>query len=74
MENNTFEHKLKRLEEIVKLLDNREISIEEMINLYEEGVRLVKVCRKFLEEAEQKIIDITQIETQALDDNDENVI
>ncbi len=73
MENSKFEDKLKRLESIVQLLDNRETSIEEMLILYEEGIKLVSECRKFLEEAEQKIIDITNLESQT-SDSEENVI
>ncbi len=56
-----FEKKLERLEEIVKILDNSEVSLNEMIKLYEEGVKISKETRKYLDEAEQKITDISKI-------------
>ncbi len=68
--NDRFEDKLKRLELIVESLDSGEISIEEMIVLYEEGIKLVKQCRQFLEQAEQKIIEVTQSASQEMIDED----
>jgi exodeoxyribonuclease VII small subunit len=59
-----FEDKLKRLEEIAEMLDGSDISLEEMLKIYEEGTVLVKDCREFLEKAEQRIIDITKSESE----------
>ncbi len=47
-----FEQSLKRLDEIVSKLENNEISLEESINIYKEGVELLGNCRKQLEQAE----------------------
>lgn len=52
---NTFEEKLERLDTIVQLLDSGELSIEEMMKIYEEGMNLAQECRSYLEKAEQKI-------------------
>jgi len=57
---NSFETQLKRLEEIIEHLDEGEQSIEELMKEFEEGMKLAKDLRIFLEKAEQKIIDITQ--------------
>ncbi len=51
----SFEDALKRLEEISELLEGQEISLEESINLYEEGIKLAKECYKMLNEAELKV-------------------
>jgi len=51
----TFEEKLERLDTIVQLLDSGELSIEEMMKIYEEGMNLAQECRSYLEKAEQKI-------------------
>lgn len=61
---NTFEEKLERLDTIVQLLDSGELSIEEMMKIYEEGMNLAQECRSYLEKAEQKIeiIEKSQIE------------
>ena len=55
----SFEEKMSRIQEIVEILDFGEKPLEEMINIYEEGMKLSQECRIFLEKAENKIIDIT---------------
>lgn len=57
-ENKSFDLQLKRLEEIVEMLDNTEIPLEEAMKAYEEGILLSKELRKFLDEAELKIIEL----------------
>jgi exodeoxyribonuclease VII small subunit len=51
----TFEAALKQLEEIVQRLERGELPLEESLKLYEEGIRLSRVCHAKLEEAEGKI-------------------
>jgi exodeoxyribonuclease VII small subunit len=51
----SFEVALKRLEQIVQRLEQGELSLEESLQLYEEGVRLSRLCHARLEEAEAKI-------------------
>ncbi|MDC1068609.1 exodeoxyribonuclease VII small subunit [Candidatus Kapabacteria bacterium] len=55
----TFEEKIKRLDEIASLMEDNETSVEQLVTLYEEGMKLSKEAKKFLDEAEQKIIDIS---------------
>lgn len=55
---NTFEAKLKRLQEIVSLLDQSKVTLDESIKLYEEGMELAVELRKMLDEAELKIIQL----------------
>ena len=55
-----FDQSLERLEEIVANLEEEDISVEDALKLYEEGVRLVKSCRKKLSEVEKKIELITE--------------
>ena len=59
-ENKSFEESIKRLEEIVKLLENGETPLEESISLFEEGVALSGYCNKLLETANQKVVMLTQ--------------
>ncbi len=61
MENN-FENKLSELEKIVAKLENSEISLNEAISLFEDGVKLSSDCRKILETAERKIKTLTECE------------
>lgn len=51
----TYESMLKRLEEIVKASDNGELSLEESMKIYEEGIILCNKLYKSLNEAESKI-------------------
>ncbi len=55
-----FEEKLNSLEEISTKLESENTSLDEMLALYENGVKLLKECRSYLDKAEQKVIDITQ--------------
>jgi exodeoxyribonuclease VII small subunit len=50
-----FEQALKELEEIVLRLEKGELALEESLKLYEEGIRLSRICHTKLEEAEGKI-------------------
>ena len=51
----TFEESITRLEEIVRLLENGDASLDESRKLYSEGVKLVGECNKKLDETEKKI-------------------
>ena len=50
-----FEESMKRLEEIVKNLESGELSLEDSLKIFEEGMALVSTCSKKLEEAEQRV-------------------
>jgi exodeoxyribonuclease VII small subunit len=50
-----FEKSLTRLEEVVKLLESPELSLDEAMKLFEEGVKLSRDCQKHLEEAEGRV-------------------
>ncbi len=50
-----FEPALKRLETIVENLERGELSLDEALKAYEEGVRMADVCSKRLTEAEKRI-------------------
>jgi exodeoxyribonuclease VII small subunit len=51
----TFEVALQKLETIVQRLEKGELALEESLALYEEGIRLSRLCHAKLEEAEGKI-------------------
>ena len=51
-----FDEMLARIEEIVRLLEKGETTLEESLKLYEEGAGLLRVCTKQLDEAEQKVV------------------
>jgi exodeoxyribonuclease VII small subunit len=55
----SFESSLKRLEEIVQLLEDGQVPLSNAVSLYEEGIQLSKVCLKQLTEVETKLKKIT---------------
>ena len=50
-----FEEAMKRLEDIVKNLESGDLSLEESLGIFEEGMKLVSFCSQKLEEAERKV-------------------
>ena len=50
-----FERLLARLEEIVRKLENTNLSLDEAMRLFEEGVALSRDCQKQLEQAEGRV-------------------
>lgn len=50
-----FETALKRLEEIVKKLENGELSLDSALELFEEGIKLSRFCHTKLEQAERRV-------------------
>lgn len=50
-----FETALTRLEEIVGELEHGELPLEQSLKLFEEGVKLARLCTVRLEEAERKV-------------------
>ena len=50
-----FERSLARLEEVVRTLESPQLSLDEAMKLFEEGVGLSRECQKQLEEAEGRV-------------------
>jgi len=50
-----FEAALARLEEIVQELEKGDIPLEQSLKLFEDGIKLSRICNKRLEEAERKV-------------------
>jgi exodeoxyribonuclease VII small subunit len=50
-----FEKSLARLEEVVRRLESPQLSLDEVMKLFEEGVELSRECQKQLEQAEGRV-------------------
>lgn len=71
---NTYEKDYKKLEEIVKKLESGDISLDESVKLYEEGVALYKSLEKTLKEYEGKINAMSEnMEAITVEDLDEEL-
>ena len=51
----SFEQALQQLEQIVQKLEKGELPLEDSLKLYEDGIRLSRLCHGKLEEAEGRI-------------------
>lgn len=51
----SFEEQLTALESVVEKLERGELSLDESVRLFEEGVKLSNACKKELEAAEGRI-------------------
>lgn len=56
--NKSFETSLKRLQEISELLESEDVSLENSIKLYEEGIKLSSECYSTLEKAELRVEEL----------------
>ncbi|HEU4725272.1 MAG TPA: exodeoxyribonuclease VII small subunit [Candidatus Eisenbacteria bacterium] len=56
----SFESMMERLEALVEKLEGGNLSLEESIKSFEEGMGLVKQCSSVLQEAEQRIQKLTR--------------
>jgi len=50
-----FEEALKKLEDTVREMESGDLTLEESLKSFEEGIRLSRFCAKKLDEAERRI-------------------
>lgn len=56
----TFEEAYQRLQDVVRQLESGQLTLDESLVLFQEGVELARVCSVRLDEAEKKIERLTQ--------------
>ena len=69
----SFEESLKELELIVKKLEGGESTLDEMLELFEQGIARTKECNAQLENAEQKISILMKDSSGEMKENPFNV-
>ena len=62
MKKQSYEEAISALEAIVTKLESGEVSLDESLNLFEEGTKLAAFCSKALDTSEQKIRTISQMD------------
>ncbi len=55
MSKEKFEEALERLEEIVRRMEAGEMTLEESLKAFEEGIKLSRLCTKKLDEADRRV-------------------
>lgn len=66
---NNFEANLKKLELIVDRLESGDIGLEESVKLYEEGMKIKKICDKKLKDIEMQIKKIKIEDNKVVKEN-----
>ncbi|MBI3585176.1 MAG: exodeoxyribonuclease VII small subunit [Nitrospinae bacterium] len=61
-----FEKALKRLEEIVEKLERGDLDLDKSLEIFEEGIKMSRICSQKLKEAEKKIEILTKDESGRL--------
>jgi len=59
-----FEQAMQMLEKIVQQLETGDLSLDNSLQLYEEGIQLANQCQKSLTQAEQKVAVLSQMGTE----------
>lgn len=76
----SFEDSLRRLQEIVEALEKGEITLDDTLTRFEEGMKLVEQCHAKLNEAEKKLRilvkdrdgNLTEMDEDEYDAHEEN--
>ncbi|NLT39744.1 MAG: exodeoxyribonuclease VII small subunit [Clostridiales bacterium] len=58
----TFAQTIKRIEEIVALLERGDAQLEQSLALFEEGTALIRSAGRMLDNAEQKVVRLVKSE------------
>ena len=61
----SFEEAMQQLESLVDLMEQGDLSLEDSLQTFEEGVKLTRICQLALKEAEQKVQILSKASTDA---------
>ena len=57
----TFEHSLNELETIIEELESGSPTLDKMMQLFEDGMKLMKLCQEHLSEVEGRITTLIKV-------------
>lgn len=63
----TFESQLEALEEIVNHLEKGDLPLNDSLTQFEKGIKLTKDCQQMLNQAEQKVLLLSEADDQLED-------
>ena len=69
--NKDFEQQLSELETLVEHMENGDISLEDSLKSFEQGIKLARSCQKSLKEAELKVKILLSEDNTELSDFEE---
>lgn len=56
----TYEQAYDQLQEIVQQIEQGQVGLEESVARYEDAMKLIAHCRRILQQAEQKVLQLQQ--------------
>jgi exodeoxyribonuclease VII small subunit len=56
-----FEDAMQRLDEIVETMEGERMALDDMVRFYEEGIHLVRQCRRQIDQARQRVERVNQL-------------
>ncbi|MEO1584192.1 MAG: exodeoxyribonuclease VII small subunit [Planctomycetota bacterium] len=56
----TFEERMAQLEGLIDRIESGEVGLEQSIAAYEEGIGIIESCRKTLQNAELRVVELTE--------------
>jgi exodeoxyribonuclease VII small subunit len=59
-EKQSFEKTLSDLQSIIEELESENLSLDKMVHLFEDGMKLMKICRTQLDEVENRITTLVK--------------
>lgn len=65
-----FEESINKLEEIVNKLETGDVTLDESLSLFEQGIKLSKSCQKMLDNAEKKVSVLLESDSGEMEKQD----
>lgn len=69
-----YSSEITKLEEILKKLEGNALTLEDSLNLFEEGKALIDRCKKHLQSAERKVTVLCETGERAIDQEKEEML
>ena len=70
----SFEEALANLEEIIQRMESGEDPLDSLVNHYQTGVKMLKLCREKIEGAEMKIKEVQEKDGEFIEKDFEDMV
>lgn len=70
----SFEQALANLEEIIQRMESGEAPLDSLITNYQNGIRMLKFCRKKIESAEMKIKKVQEKNGELIEETFDDLV
>ena len=70
----SFEKALSNLEQIIREMESGEAPLESLVTHYQEGVKMLKLCRERIDSAEMKIKEVNESDGALIEKDSEEAV